>query len=154
MFHATLRSGSGVDVVNLLNYSSGVLIRSRYQWVLLLLAVFDLTTAFLTLLLREDHFIVPFYVACAIVLLLAWQTSYTSLANGVLTKRVFLVPYRTFQVDEIETIQPHPKNGKLGYGTVIELYARAGKKLTLQPNNPVPFLASLREQAPSAKFLL
>jgi hypothetical protein len=154
MFHTTLRSGSGLDAAQLLNYSSGVLIRSRYQWVLLLLAALQLTTAFLTLLLHEDHFMDLFNVACAIILLLFWKTSYTTLANGALTKRVFLIPYRAFRVDEIETVRPHPKNGKLGYGTVIELYTRAGKNLTLQPNNPAPFLASLREQAPSAKFSL
>ena len=45
------------------------------------------------------------------------------------------------------------KNGKWSYGTVINVFASNGKKLTLQPNKPAPFLKMLHEQAPQAEYL-
>jgi len=97
----------------------------------------------------------PFYLGLAAVSILAWSTTYTTLSEGVLTKRIFLVPYRSFLVDEIESVQqPHKNSGKWVYGAVIVVCSKSGKKLTLQPNKPEAFLALLRKEAPQAAYLL
>ena len=103
---------------------------------------------------NEDHFIVPYYAGLAGFSLLAWLTTYTKLDGGTLTKRIFLLPFRKFPVDRIERIQPHKKNGKWGYGTVVNVFSQSGEKLTLQPNRPRRFLEMLRQQAPQAIYLL
>jgi hypothetical protein len=103
---------------------------------------------------KVDHTMVPFYVGIAVFSLAAWMTSYTKLDKGLLTRRLFLVPYRSILVDTIERIQPHEKNGKWGHGTVIQVYSTSGSRLTLQPNHPKQFLALLRRQAPHATYHL
>jgi len=97
---------------------------------------------------------VPLYLVIAITSLILWATTYTTLSNGILTKRILFLKLRSFPVGEIDSIQPHRKNGKWSYGTVIEVWSKGGSKLTLQPNKPKPFLTSLKEQAPQARFLL
>jgi hypothetical protein len=76
------------------------------------------------------------------------------LSNGSLTKHILFFIYRSIPVGDISRITPHKKNGKWSYGTVVSIYSRNGKKLTLQPNHPQPFLAALHQQAPQAEYLL
>jgi hypothetical protein len=103
---------------------------------------------------KTDHFVVPFFILVSALFLFTWITTYTTLRSGILRKRIFLFSYRCFAVGDIESVRPHRKNGRWSYGTVIEVWSEAGKKLTLQANHPVAFLALLRQQAPQAKFLV
>jgi hypothetical protein len=131
-----------------------MLIRAKYHWSALLNAGFMLVAADWTERTKSDHFMVPFYIGVASFMLLFWSTTYTTFSNGVLTSRVFLIPFGRFAVGEIERVQPHKNNGKWGNGTVVVIWSKSGRKLTLQPNDPEPFLSMLRQQAPQAEFLL
>ena len=122
------------------------------------MAIFYLAMAAFVAVPRNDSFyrdfVAPFYLVLAALFIVTWLTSFTTLADGVLTKRIFLYPLASFPVGEIASIQPHPKNGKWGYGTVFVVWSKDGGKMTLQPNRPEAFLALLREQAPQAEYLL
>jgi hypothetical protein len=131
-----------------------MLIRTKNQWLLLFFAAFYSVFAVIIEIFRTDHFMVPFYLGIASFCFLAWATIYTTLSNSILTKRAFLIPIKRFPVWEIESIRPHKKNGKWGYGTVVTIWSKSGQKLTLQPNHPKPFLEMLRQQAPQAEYLL
>jgi predicted membrane metal-binding protein len=129
-----------------------MLIRAKYHWLPLSLAFLDFFAAAIVGTINPDHFMVMFYLCSAGVLLLVWFGTYTTLRNGVLKRRLLFFTHRTIPVAEIDSVRPHKKNGKWSYGTVVDIYPRTGKKLTLQPNHPQPFLALLREQSPQASF--
>jgi hypothetical protein len=140
-----------------------MLIRQKYHWILLFnmalyscLGIFTLGASLLGS--RHDPFyttfMVPFWISLAAISAIAWSSNYTSLSNGVLTKHVFFLTFRSFPVGEITRIEPHKKDGKKGYGTVVNIFSSEGQKLTLQPNHPVPFLTALHQQAPQAEYLL
>jgi len=129
-----------------------VLIRPKHHWFALSLALFFMVMAVLVETIKTDQFIVLFYLGASTVLLLVWSGSYTTLSHGKLERRLFFFTLRTLPVTEIESVRPHKKNGKWSYGTVVDIYPRTGKKITLQPNDPHPFLALLREQSPQASF--
>lgn len=101
---------------------------------------------------KKDDFMVPLYLGVAVLSIITWATTFTTLKNGILEKRIFLFPFRVFPVSDIESVRPSKKNGKWTIGTVLDIYTRTGKKLTLNPNDPRTFLALLREQAPQASF--
>jgi hypothetical protein len=126
--------------------------RPKYHWIAPLMAGFYALMASLICLLKKDHFLVPIYLGSALLLIIGWITSYTKLENGILIKRVFLFPACKLYIDQIQSVLPHRKNGKWGYGTVVIILGRSGQKMTLQPNHPKEFLAALREQAPQAAF--
>ena len=137
-------------------YASGVLIRPKYHWFLLSISIFDLLMGIVTMIPRRDpfyaQFMSPFYTFVGAVLLITWATTYTTMTGGFLQKRVLFFTWKRFNVDEIVTVEPHRKNGKWSYGTVVTIWSKTGEKLTLQPNRPVPFLAMLKQQAPGADF--
>ena len=97
---------------------------------------------------------VPIYFFIGILLLILCLTTFTTLQDGFLTKRILLFPFRRFPVEQIERVEPQKNNGKWSYGVVMNIWSVKGQKLTLQPNDPEPFLELLREQAPQAKFLI
>jgi hypothetical protein len=101
---------------------------------------------------KNDHFMVPLYLGFAALSIVTWATTFTTLKNGILEQRKFLFPFRIFPVSDIESVRPSKMNGKWTIGTVLDIYSRTGEKLTLNPNDPKPFLALLREQAPQASF--
>jgi hypothetical protein len=129
-----------------------VLIRPKHHWLALSLALFFIVVAALVATIKTDHFMTLIYLGASSVLLLLWFGSYTTLSHGNLESRLFFFTRRTLPVTEIESVRPHRKNGKWSYGTVVDIYPKTGKKLTLQPNDPQPFLALLREQSPQASF--
>jgi hypothetical protein len=131
-----------------------MLIRPKYHWLSLLQSVLFLLFAIFIVGRRPDHFLVPFYLAISFISFVGWSTSYTTLRDGVLKRRIFLFTYRSFPVNEIASVQPHPKHGKWGYGVVVTVWSKSGKKLTLQPNHPQAFLDLLRHEASQAEFLL
>ena len=131
-----------------------MVIRAKYHWLMLFLFVLYSALALAIVKFKTDRFMAPWYAALAALCLLFWLTTYTELDGGILTKRILFLKFRSFPVGEIDSIQPHRKNGKWSYGTVIEVWSKGGSKLTLQPNKPKPFLTSLKEQAPQARFLL
>jgi hypothetical protein len=116
------------------------------------MALFYIVMAVLVETVKTDQFMMLFYLGASTVLLLAWSGSYTTLSHGKLESRLFFFARRTLPFTEIESVRPHKKNGKWSYGTVVDIYPRTGKKITLQPNDPQPFLALLREQSPQASF--
>jgi hypothetical protein len=130
-----------------------MLIRSRNHWLALFFLSMYLVFAIYTAAFKADKAMVPLYLAFVLFSAITWSSTYTTLSEGILTQRVFGFPYRRFPVQEITRIVPHKKNGKWSYGTVINVFASNGKKLTLQPNKPTPFLKMLHEQAPQAEYL-
>src|ERR1700733_14713250 len=131
-----------------------MLIRSRYHWIIPYLVTMYFILALTIAELKSDHLIVPLYLALATALSIFWSSSYTTLSEGVLTKQILFITWRSFPVSEITSIIPHNKHNKWSYGTVVNIFHNSGKKITLQPNKPGPFLAMLREQAPQADYLL
>ena len=131
-----------------------MLIRAKYHWLCLHLAAVWFVSAFLIEEYGTDHFMVPIYMVFASSILVFWSTTYTTLSNGRLKKQILFFTFRSFPLDEIESIRPHKRNGKWSYGTVVTIWSKNGQKLTLQPNHPKPFLEMLRQQAPEAKYLL
>jgi hypothetical protein len=129
-----------------------MLIRPKYHWLALSVGLFNIVMAAAVEIMKTDHFMVPFYLVLSSVLLLAWSGSYTTLSHGKLEMRQFFFARRTVPVAEIESVRPHKNNRKWSYGTVVDIYPRTGKRITLQPNDPQPFLALLREQSPQASF--
>jgi hypothetical protein len=138
-----------------------MVIRAKYHWLMIYnTALFSAVGTFVLLagVVKEDSFyttfIGPLWLFMAAFSAIAWSSIYTTLSNGVLTKHVFFLTFRSFPVGEITRIEPHKKDGKKGYGTVFTVFSRDGKKLTLQPNHPEPFLTLLHQQAPQAEYLL
>jgi hypothetical protein len=129
-----------------------MLIRPKYHWLALSMGLSYFVMAAIVGTLNPDDFMVTFYLGAAAVLFLVWSGTFTTLRHGFLKRRLIFFSHRTIPVAEIETVRPHKKNGKWSYGTVVDIYPRTGKKLTLQPNDPQPFLALLREQSPQASF--
>ena len=130
-----------------------MLIRPKYHWFGLCLAAFYVACAIGVEARKGGTFMVSFYLIFACFLAIVWSSAYTTLSNGVLTRRVFFFPYKRIPVADIACIAPHRKNGKWSYGTVVDVYRHDGEKFTFQPNRPEAFLAALREQAPQAEYL-
>ena len=103
---------------------------------------------------RHDSFPALLDLAAGLFILAIWETSFISLRNGVLTKRVLLIPTTSFPVGDIRSVEPHKQNQKWGNGTVVNVWSATRRKITVNLNKPAPFLALLREQAPQAEFLL
>jgi hypothetical protein len=120
----------------------------------LAIAAFEILMGVLALALKTDHFMAGIYFGVAGVLLFMWSTTFSTLRDGLLIKRIFLIPVSILPVREIEIVRPHKKNEKWSYGTVVEILSRAGTKLVFQPDHPQQFLTLLREQAPQANFQL
>jgi hypothetical protein len=131
-----------------------MLIRNKYHWLLLSSAVFYLALAIYITAFKSDHFMVPLYLFIAALSAILWPSTFTTLSNGLLAKRILFVAWRSIPVGDISKIVPHEKNGKWSYGTVVTVYSRNGEKLTLQPNHPQLFLAALHAQTPQAEYLL
>jgi hypothetical protein len=133
-----------------------VLIRPKYHWFILSIVIFDLLMGIVMMIPRRDpfyaQFMSPFYTFVGAIGLILWATTCTTLSGGVLQKRVLFFTWKRFNVDEIVTVEPHRKNGKWSYGTVVTIRSKSGEKLTLQPNHPVLFPAMLKQQAPGADF--
>jgi hypothetical protein len=130
-----------------------MLIRPKYHWLVLAYAALNFACVAYVAVFKSDTFLLPLGLLSASFLLVVWASTYTTLSGGVLTRRVLFFPYQRIRVDEIARIAPHEKNGKWSYGTVVNVFARNGEKLTVQPDQPLPFLAALREQAPQAAYL-
>jgi hypothetical protein len=131
-----------------------VLIRTRYHWLSLLIGLENLLIGSLihskgVALLSGISWL---NLGLGALLPILWLGTYTTLKDGVLTKRFLFVPWKKLNIAEISRIVPHPKSGKWGYGTCLMVITKTGQFLTLQPNHPAPFLAFLRQMAPEAEF--
>jgi hypothetical protein len=131
-----------------------MLIRAKQHWLLLWNTAVFFALGTTMLALRRDSFLVPAYFLMSSFSAILWSSTYTTLSEGVLTKKLLFFNFRTFPVDEIASIAPHKKNGRRGYGLVINVFSKTGAKLTLQPNDPELFLRLLRSQAPQAQYLV
>ena len=136
-----------------LDYRHGMLIRPKYHWYALAISTFYFSCALFVMAFKSDQFMVPFDLVIASFFAVLWSSTYTTLSDGVLTRRILFFT-RTFSVSEISRIAPHKRNGQRSYGTVVTVFTSDGDKLTLQPNLPGPFLALLRQQAPQAECLI
>ena len=139
------------------HYPSSVLIRPKMHWLSLAIGGWNLLMAVLYLTRRDVfdlQFMVPLNVFLGAFLIAAWATTYTTLSGGVLKNRRLLFWTKSLPVSEIESVEPHNKNGKWGYGVVIVVRSKSGERLTLQPSRPSPFLAMLKQQASAANFLV
>ncbi len=142
-----------------------MLIRPKNHWLQLFMAVLYLYMGIHSFFFKPLHSFEPFYFGSSVVFVFLWLGTFTTLENGHLCKQVFFIPIANIPVSEFTRVEPHKKNGKLGYGTCFIVYSALAETLsllprktdsyvTLQPNRPAPFLTLLREQAPQAEFLL
>lgn len=134
-----------------------MLIRPKLHWLILAIGAWDILMAALYLTRRDPfyaQFMVPLNMFIGVLLIVAWATTFTTLSGGVLKNRKLFFWTKSIPVSEIESVEPHGKNGKWGYGMVIVVRSKSGIELTLQPSRPSPFLAMLRQQASGANFLL
>ena len=131
-----------------------MLIRPESHWLVLFYAASNLLMGIDRLCCKTDHFMELFCFGSCILMIFLWLGTFTTLEDGHLRNQFCFIPTANFPVKEITRIEPHKKNGKLGYGTIFIVRTTSGKRLTLSPNKPAPFLALLREQAPQAEFLL
>jgi hypothetical protein len=127
------------------------------HWLMLAIGSWNILLA-IAYLTRPDplylQFMMPLNMFLGAFMIAAGATTYTTLSGGVLKSRRLFFWRRNFPVNEIESIAPHNKDGKWGYGVVIVVRSKSGEKLTLQPNHPSPFLAMLKREATGASFLV
>jgi hypothetical protein len=83
-----------------------VLIRAKYHWLLLSMALLDFVTAAIVGTIDPDHFMVTFYLGSAGVLFLVWSGTFTTLSHGVLKRRLIFFARRTIPVADIESVRP------------------------------------------------
>jgi hypothetical protein len=129
-----------------------VIIRREDSWLSTVLAGISLISALLVLQSQHDEFMAKFYIGSALVLMLAEATTFISLGGGMLTRRVFLIPLKQIPLAKIESVQPHRRNGKWGYGTVFEVHSSDGTTISMQPADPQSVLTLLRAESPQAAF--
>jgi hypothetical protein len=131
-----------------------VRIRTRYHWLSLSIGLENLLIGSL-MHSKGDPFLSRISwinLGLGALLLVLWLGTYTTLRDGVLTKRLLFIPWKKLSIVEISRVVPHPKSDKWGYGTCLIVITKAGEVLNLQPDHPAPFLTILRQMAPQADF--